>query len=112
MVEPLTILAITTAKPGMAAALRAVQEQLVAETLKEEGYLSYAFHQSLNEEHVRIFIESWASEALWRAHMDGAAMHRRHFRHSHPQIRPEASQVSRRQFQLSHAAISRFSRAA
>lgn len=28
-----------------------------------------------NEEHVLIFIESWASEALWRAHMDGAAMH-------------------------------------
>jgi len=76
MADPLTILAITTAKPGMAAALRAAQEQLVAETLKEEGCVSYALHQSLDDEHVLIFVESWASEGLWRAHMDGAAMQR------------------------------------
>lgn len=34
---PLTIIAITTAKPGREAALGAAQEKLVAETLVEDG---------------------------------------------------------------------------
>jgi quinol monooxygenase YgiN len=72
----LTIIAITTAKPGKEAALGAAQEKLVAETLLEDGCLRYELHQSLDDGRVRIFVETWASEDEWRAHMDGAAMQR------------------------------------
>lgn len=73
---PLTIIAITTAKPGKEAALGAAQEKLVAETLAEDGCLRYELHQSLDDGRVRIFVETWQSEAQWRAHMQGAAMQR------------------------------------
>lgn len=73
---PLTIIAITTAKPGEAAALGAAQEKLVTETLSEDGCLRYELHQSLDDGRVRIFVETWASEGQWRAHMEGAAMQR------------------------------------
>ena len=74
--SPLTIIAITTAKPGREAALGAAQEKLVAETLTEDGCLRYELHQSLDDGRVRIFVETWESEAQWRAHMEGAAMRR------------------------------------
>jgi quinol monooxygenase YgiN len=73
---PLTIIAITTARPGNEAALGVAQDKLVAETLAEDGCLRYELHQSLDDGHVRIFVETWASEAQWRAHMEGAAMQR------------------------------------
>ena len=74
--SPLTIIAITTAKPGREAALGAAQEKLVGETLLEHGCLRYELHQSLDDGRVRIFVETWESEAQWRAHMEGAAMQR------------------------------------
>lgn len=72
----ITIIAITTAKQGKEALLGAAQESLVAETRLEEGCLRYELHQSLDDGRVRIFVESWASEAHWRAHLEGAAMQR------------------------------------
>ncbi|MBE7211108.1 MAG: antibiotic biosynthesis monooxygenase [Gluconacetobacter diazotrophicus] len=72
----LTVVAVTRAKPGKAADLRAAQERLVADTLREEGCLGYALHQSLDDEHVLVFVERWESETLWRAHMTGEAMQR------------------------------------
>jgi quinol monooxygenase YgiN len=74
--SPLTIIAITTAKPGKEAALGAAQEKLVAETLLEDGCLRYELHQSLDDDRIRIFVETWASEDQWRAHMEGTAMRR------------------------------------
>lgn len=74
--SPLTVIAITTAKLGKEAALGAAQEKLVAETLVEDGCLRYELHQSLDDGRVRIFVETWASEAHWRAHMQGPAMQR------------------------------------
>ncbi|MDX8512796.1 putative quinol monooxygenase [Mesorhizobium captivum] len=74
--SPLTIIAITTARPGKEAALGDAQEKLVAETLIEDGCLRYELHQSLDDGRVRIFVETWESEAQWRAHMEGAAMQR------------------------------------
>ena len=76
--SPLTIVAITTAGPGQEAALRAAQEQLVAETIKEPGCLRYELHQSREDSRVLVFVETWASEALWQAHMEGAAVKRFH----------------------------------
>ncbi|MBO9123848.1 MULTISPECIES: putative quinol monooxygenase [unclassified Rhizobium] len=76
--EPLTIIAITTAKAGKEVLLGEAQEKLVAETLVEDGCLRYELHQSLDDGRVRVFVESWESEAKWRAHMEGAAMRRFH----------------------------------
>jgi quinol monooxygenase YgiN len=76
--SPLTIVAIATAAPGREAALRAAQEKLVAETVKEPGCLRYELHQSREDGRVLVFVESWASEAQWQAHMQGAAIERFH----------------------------------
>ena len=75
-ITPLSIFVITTALPGQEKALRAAQEKLVAETLPETGCLRYELHQSIDDGRVLIFIESWASEELWKAHLDGAAISR------------------------------------
>lgn len=73
---PLTILAITKAAPGKETELRAAQELLVADTLKEPGCLRYELHQSLEDGRVLIFVESWATYHQWQDHMNGAAMKR------------------------------------
>jgi quinol monooxygenase YgiN len=75
---PLTIVAIATALPGKEKTLRAAQEKLVAETVKEPGCIRYELHRSLEDERVLVFVESWAREADWRAHMEGAAIKRFH----------------------------------
>ena len=74
--SPSSILAITTAAPGKHAALRAAQESLVAETVKEPGCIRFALHQSLDDPHVLVFVETWENEVLWRAHMNGLAIKR------------------------------------
>ncbi len=74
--SPLTIVAITKAVADRQAELRAAQEKLVAETLREPGCLRYELNQSLDDGRVLIFTESWESEETWLAHMDGAAMKR------------------------------------
>jgi quinol monooxygenase YgiN len=75
--SPLTIVAIATAAPGQEDVLRA-QEELVAETVKESGCLRYELHQSREDSRILVFVETWASEAQWRAHMQGAAIARLH----------------------------------
>ena len=74
----LTLVAIATALPGQEATLKSAQEKLVAETVKEPGCLRYELHQSPEDGRVLVFIETWASEAQWRAHMQGAAIKRFH----------------------------------
>jgi quinol monooxygenase YgiN len=76
--SPLTLVAIATALPGQEKTLRHAQENLVADTVKESGCLRYELHQSLEDGHVLVFIESWENEEKWRAHMQGAAIKRFH----------------------------------
>jgi quinol monooxygenase YgiN len=76
MPTQLNILAILTAAPGAEAKLRAAQEILVADTLREAGCIRYELNQSLDDGRVVVFIETWASEAAWQAHMEGAAIAR------------------------------------
>jgi quinol monooxygenase YgiN len=76
--SPLTIVAITTAAPGKEDDLRAAQERLVQETVKEPGCLRYELHQSLEDKRVLVFVESWESDEQWRAHMQGTAIKRFH----------------------------------
>lgn len=77
-VPPLTVIAISTAVPGQEEALRTAQKELVAATAKEPGCLRYVLHQSLEDGRVLVFVESWASENAWKAHMHGAAITRFH----------------------------------
>jgi quinol monooxygenase YgiN len=74
--SPLSIVAIATAVQGREQELRSAQEALVAETVKEPGCLSYELHQSLDDSRTLVFVERWASEKAWRAHMQGAAIRR------------------------------------
>jgi len=74
MPQPISVIAVITAKEGQEAALRAKQDVLVAGTLKEEGCLRYELNQSLDDPRILIFTELWATEAHWRAHMEGAAI--------------------------------------
>jgi quinol monooxygenase YgiN len=76
MPTQLNILAILTAAPGAEAKLRAAQEILVADTLREAGCIRYELNQSLDDGRVVVFIETWASEAAWKAHMQGEAIAR------------------------------------
>ena len=55
--SPLTIVAIAVAAPGKEDALRAAQQQLVADTLKEPGCLRYELNQSLDDSGVLVFTE-------------------------------------------------------
>jgi quinol monooxygenase YgiN len=76
MAEPHLVIAVTKALPGQAGKLRALEEQLVTETLKEPGCLRYELNQAVNDEHLLIMIEAWTSEADWRAHAEGAPLQR------------------------------------
>ena len=72
--EPLTIIALATAMPGQERALRAAQTKLVTESLREPGCVRYELHQSLDDARIMVFVETWASEEHWKAHMEGAAI--------------------------------------
>jgi quinol monooxygenase YgiN len=72
--SPLGIVAVATAMPGKETALRTAQETLVAETVKEPGCIRYELHQSLEDSNILIFVETWANEAAWRAHLESPAM--------------------------------------
>jgi quinol monooxygenase YgiN len=76
MSQQINVLAIATAVRGAEHRLRALQEILVADTVKEPGCLRYELNQSLDDGRILVFVESWASEAAWRAHMQGAAIKR------------------------------------
>jgi quinol monooxygenase YgiN len=76
MSQQINVLAIATAVKGSAHRLRTLQEILVADTVKEAGCIRYELNQSLDDGRVLVFVESWASEDAWRAHMQGAAIKR------------------------------------
>ncbi len=71
---PLTIIAMTTAAPGQESKLRALQEILVAETLNEPGCQRYELYQSLENGRILVFVETWATEEHWRAHMNSSSI--------------------------------------
>jgi Antibiotic biosynthesis monooxygenase len=62
MNQPLNILAIATAVNGSEHRLRAAQEILVAETVKEPGCLRYELSQSLDDGRILVFVESWQAK--------------------------------------------------
>src|SRR5262245_9420097 len=72
--KTLNIVAIATAVAGKEKALRALQEKLVHETQKEAGCIRFELNQVIDNGRVLVFVESWASEEQWKAHMQGRAI--------------------------------------
>ncbi|SCY14294.1 Quinol monooxygenase YgiN [Flavobacterium anhuiense] len=70
----ITIVATAIALNNEELNLRREQETLVAETLKEKGCIRDELHQSKDDPRVLVFVETWASEQDWRAHMQGEAI--------------------------------------
>ena len=69
--SPLTIVAIATAAPGQQDVLRARRKNSWRRPSKNPGCLRYELHQSREDSRILVFVETWASEAQWRAHMPG-----------------------------------------
>jgi quinol monooxygenase YgiN len=61
--------AITVAKPGCEAPLRAALEALVPATQAEAGYIRYELHQDLDEPRRFIILEEWRDRASFDAHV-------------------------------------------
>jgi quinol monooxygenase YgiN len=70
----LTIIATVIAVSGKQGLLREAQLNLVTATLKEEGCVRYELHHSIDNPETSIFVETWATEAHWEAHMQGEAI--------------------------------------
>jgi quinol monooxygenase YgiN len=70
----LVVIAEVIAIDGHQFDLRAAQEKLVAETLKEQGCELYELNQSLDDSRILIFVERWTTEDDWKAHMTGEAV--------------------------------------
>jgi quinol monooxygenase YgiN len=65
----LTVVAKLKAKSGCEEKLAALLQGLVAPTRAEAGCLAYDLHRSHDDPGTFLFTESWASRALWDAHM-------------------------------------------
>ena len=70
----LTIIARPTVDPERLTEVQAAMLDLVAATRKEAGCIRYELHQDNDDPTRFVFVESWETRALWRAHMDGPAI--------------------------------------
>lgn len=65
----LEVVAVITAKPGSADTIRAALVELVAETVKEPGCLSYRLSESTSAPGTFLTLELWKSQSDLDAHM-------------------------------------------
>ncbi|MDX2266219.1 MAG: putative quinol monooxygenase [Hyphomicrobiales bacterium] len=70
MSEPLTLVAIITAKPGQEEELGRRLSALVAPTRLEPGCLNYDLHRSSDDPAVFMLYENWRSKADLDAHFE------------------------------------------
>lgn len=68
----LTVIANARAKPGQEQALKDALEALIEPTTKEDGHVTYALHQGVDDAAVFYFYENWESAAHLEAHMGTA----------------------------------------
>ena len=66
----LTVIAHMRAAPGKRDELRAALEALVEPTSKDQGYVNYDLHQSVEDPDRFFFYENWESDADLDAHLD------------------------------------------
>lgn len=65
----LTVIANMKAKPGKEQELRQALEALIEPTSREDGYVNYDLHQSVDDPAVFYFYENWESEEALDAHL-------------------------------------------
>lgn len=70
MSEPLTLLAILSARPGQADELGRRLTALVAPTRLEPGCLNYDLHRSTDDPAIFMLYENWRSKADLDAHFE------------------------------------------
>ncbi len=68
MTKQITVVAVATAKPGQAAALRTELLKLVPPTRAEEGCIEYVLHDNNEDDNSFVFVERWASLELLKKH--------------------------------------------
>ncbi|MFC3616471.1 putative quinol monooxygenase [Lutimaribacter marinistellae] len=74
MDQTLKIIARMVATPGQADRLVDHMKQLVEDTRKEAGCLSYDLFRGTDDPDVLIFVEEWKTRESWEAHMAGEAI--------------------------------------
>ena len=67
--KPLTVVATFVARPGKEEELAPMLEAMLVPTRSEQGCINYDLHRSLDAPGTFVFTESWATKALWEAHM-------------------------------------------
>jgi len=65
----LTVIASMKAAPGKEDELRSALTSLVAPTRREEGFVDYDLHESIEEPGVFYFYENWESAGHLEAHL-------------------------------------------
>ncbi|MBW3671648.1 MAG: antibiotic biosynthesis monooxygenase [Acidobacteria bacterium] len=70
MSDPLHLIAMFTAKPGKAEALRELLEGLIEPTRAEPGCLDYRLMADGEDEHRFVFVEEWRDDAALDAHFE------------------------------------------
>ncbi len=73
----LTVIAYMRAKPGKEDELRDALKALIEPTSKEQGYVNYDLHESVEDPGVFFFYENWNSAQDLDAHLQ--APHLQHF---------------------------------
>jgi quinol monooxygenase YgiN len=72
----LTVIANMKAKPGKEQELRQALEALIEPTTREDGYVNYDLHQSVDDPGVFYFYENWESEEALDAHLSAPHLER------------------------------------
>jgi len=70
LMKPITINAIMTAKPGMEDDLFQEMQKMVEPSRAEKGCEEYSLHQSVEQEGVFVFYETWQDEEALKKHME------------------------------------------
>lgn len=70
MSDPLHLIAMFTAKPGKAEALRDLLEGLIEPTRAEPGCLDYRLMADREDERRFIFVEAWRDDEALEAHFE------------------------------------------
>jgi quinol monooxygenase YgiN len=72
--QQVIVIAKVKAQPGTLEELLAAQAILVQATRAEAGCIRYELNVSINDPDTVVFVETWESEALLQAHLNGSAI--------------------------------------
>lgn len=68
----ITIVAKNIIKEGKLEVFKALAEELINETIKEEGCISYNLNKDINNKNILTFIEEWQDIEAIKAHNNSA----------------------------------------